>query len=121
MFVKHPIAKPCMYLDRINFVSIAQKIMARHTIIECEYIATYLGLLDDKDVYNHKDFHVMLNHLHIIMEDPIHSPWHVIHAWSQKVVEKIEKKKRRSSHGIMSRACTMNNQGSVSLVHITHT
>ena len=82
-----------MYLDRLNCVSIAQKIAARHTITEREYIAAYLALLDDKQVYNHKDLPAMLDHLRIIAEDTLHSPWQAIRAWTQRVFDKIEKKK----------------------------
>ena len=97
MFVKDPIAKPHMYINRPGCNSLAQKLAARNTMTEREYIAAYMAMLHDEEVYDPRDYRDMVDHLRCITEDTMRKPWATVRDWSQKLFDKIEKKQLRWS------------------------
>ena len=95
MFVKDPIAKPHMYLNRPGCNSLAQKLAARNTMTEREYVAAYMAMLYDEEVYDPRDFMDMIDHLRAITEDCMRKPWPTVRDWSQKLFDKIERRQLR--------------------------
>ena len=95
MFVKDPIAKPHMYLSRPGCNSLAQKLAARHTMTEREYMAAFMALLHDEEVYDPRDYRDMIDHLRCVTEDCMRKPWPTVREWSQKLFDKVEKRQLR--------------------------
>ena len=95
MFVRDPISKPYMYLNRPGCNSLAQKLAARNTMSEREYMAAYMAMLHDEEVYDPRDYRDMVDHLRCITEDCMRKTWPTVREWSQKLFDKVERKQIR--------------------------
>ena len=76
MFVKDPITIPFMFMDREDCGSVAQKLAARSSITELEYITAYIVLLHDEEVYDTRESRDMFHHLRSMAEDSLNTPWY---------------------------------------------
>lgn len=62
---------------------------------EREYMAAYMALLHDEEVYDPRDYRDMIDHLRCVTEDCMRKPWPTVREWSQKLFDKTEKKQLR--------------------------
>ena len=64
---------------------------------EREYMAAYMAMLHDEEVYDPRDYRDMLDHLRCITEDCMRKTWPTVREWSQKLFDKVEKRQIRWS------------------------
>lgn len=91
LFVLNPISKPYMYNKRPGCSSAAQKLAARGTMTEREYIRSFMALLADQRAYDGRDFPHMFEHLRCITDDCTRKPWPTVREWSQNIFDMVEK------------------------------
>ena len=90
MFVKNPIPKPYMFVDRLATSSIKKKFDYRPNITSAEYISAFIGMLCDERVRNPRDVADQLDHLHDVTLDAMSRNWPDVRRWSQHVFDMIE-------------------------------
>lgn len=82
--------KPYMYLYREGVSTLKQKLDARQSMSQVEYIDAMLALMADNRACEPEDYVDIMHHLRKVTRDALERPWPAVRRWSQFVWDSIE-------------------------------
>ena len=90
-FVRHPIPKPYMFLEKTGLTCAKKKLDYRPSMTASEYTHAFVSLLCDGRARNPSTLNQQLRHLKDVVHDSVQFSWPAVRAWSQSVFDAIEK------------------------------
>lgn len=89
-FIRTPIPKPFLYLERMDCTSVKDKLTARTSMSYREYVVGYLKMMLVERVARPADWRVLADHLLQVSQDTGTRPWEDVSQWSQAMFDQIE-------------------------------
>ena len=84
-------SKPYMYISRRDTLDNRQRLEARRSMSELEYVNCYIKMLLDRDAKFKGNMRQHLQHLENVTADAAKFPWAGVRQRSQEILDKIEK------------------------------
>ena len=92
IFAESELPKPYMFVNREGTQTLKQKLEARTSLTQMEYINASLALINDSRAYEPRDRDHILRHIQDVTHDIMDRPWDVVRRWSQRVWDAVERR-----------------------------